>query len=91
MNDDWFFIWAGLSVMNSFVLTNDLLRDHIYKISEENLISNTLTVWKNNSIVKYEFVDHNYNIIYPMEYSTKVQNNDGHWHIPIRGNKWICI
>ena len=91
MNDDWFFIWSGLSVMNSYVLTNDLLRDHIYKISEESLISNTLSVWKNNSIVKYELVDNNYNVIYPLEYSVKVQCVDDHWHIPITGDRWICI
>lgn len=91
MNDDWFFIWSGLSVMNSYVLTNDLLRDHIYRISEESLISNTLSVWKNNSIVNYELVDNNYNVIYPLEYSVKVQCVDDHWHIPITGGKWICI
>ena len=91
MNDDWFFIWSGLSVMNSYVLTNDLLRDHIYKISEESLISNTLSVWKNNSIVKYELVDNDYNIIYPLEYSVKVQYVDDHWHIPITDSKWVCI
>jgi hypothetical protein len=91
MNDDWFFIWSGLSVMNSYVLTNDLLRDHIYKISEESLISNTLSVWKNNSIVKYELVDNDYKIIYPLEYSVKVQCVDEHWHIPVTGGKWICI
>ena len=91
MNDDWFFIWSGLSVMNSYVLTNDLLRDHIYKISEESLISNTLSVWKNNSIVKYELVDNDYKIIYPLEYSVKVQCVDEHWHIPVTDGKWICI
>lgn len=91
MNDDWFFIWSGLSVMNSYVLTNDLLRDHIHKISEENLISNTLSVWKNNSIVNYELVDNSYKIIYPLEYSVKVQCVDSHWHIPVSGGKWICI
>lgn len=91
MNDDWFFIWSGLSVMNSYVLTNDLLRDHIHRISEESLISNTLSVWKNNSIVNYELVDNNYNVIYPLEYSVKVQCVDDHWHIPITGSKWICI
>jgi hypothetical protein len=91
MNDDWFFIWSGLSVSNSFVLTNDLLRDHVYKISEDNLISNTLTVWKENSIIKYELIDGIYNIMYPLDYSIKVQNNKGKWHIPIIRNQWICI
>ena len=34
MNDDWFFIYAGIIIENSVVVTNDLLRDHIFKISD---------------------------------------------------------
>lgn len=91
MNDDWFFLWAGLSNYGSLVLTNDHLRDHIYKISEDSLISNTLSVWINNNIIKYELVDYDYNIIFPIDYSIKIQKNEGIWHIPISDGRWICL
>lgn len=91
MNDDWFFIWAGLSIKNSIVLTNDMLRDHIYSISEESLISNTLSVWINNNIARYEFYHGNYQIQYPLEYSVKIQKLRDIWHIPVNDGSWLCM
>ena len=91
MNDDWFFIWAGISNPESFVVTNDLLRDHIFKISEENIISNTLSTWISNNVIKYELVRGEYLMIYPKEYSVKIQLISGIWHIPLSNNKWLCL
>jgi len=93
MNDDWFFIWAGITTNNSLVVTNDLLRDHINTISVENIISNTLSRWISDYIVRYDFINTNPNnakLTYPNPISIKIQQNDGIWHLPLNNNKWIC-
>ena len=75
MNDDWFFIWAGITTNNSVVVTNDLLRDHISKISEENIISNTLSRWISDYIVQYDFTNANPKnavLKYPNQISIKI-------------------
>lgn len=92
MNDDWFFIWAGISTDNSLVITNDLLRDHINTISEESIITNSLSRWINEYVVRYEFNSTtNVNLILPNQISEKIQEIDGVWHLPIdNSQKWIC-
>ncbi len=90
MNDDWFFIWAGITIQDSLVMTNDMLRDHIFKISDENIISNTLSIWMNNNIIRYDLVDYEYQLIYPKEYSMKIQKCNDIWHIPTSFG-WICL
>jgi len=90
MNDDWFFIWAGITNPDSLVMTNDMLRDHIFKISDENIISNTLSTWINNNIIRYELVDNEYQLIYPKECSMKIQKCSDIWHIPTSFG-WICL
>ena len=94
MNDDWFFIWAGITINNSLVVTNDLLRDHINKISEENIISNTLFRWISDYVIRYEFPNsrnpEDSTLTYPDEISFKIQQNNGVWHLPINKEKWIC-
>jgi hypothetical protein len=95
MNDDYFFIWQSLNTPNSFVLTNDKLTDHIFKISDEDLDSNTLQKWINNSIITYNTFESNNTINidlnFPNEISYKTQKNNGFWHIPIKPENWICI
>jgi len=94
MNDDWFFIWAGINVNNSLIVTNDLLRDHINKISEESIISNTLYRWITDYVVRYDFLSNkNFNcqLTFPKQISFKVQNNNDIWHLPTTDNKWICL
>jgi len=94
MNDDWFFIWAGITTENSLVITNDLLRDHINKISEENIISNTLFRWISDYVVHYEFPNSRKSkeskLTYPDDISFKIQQNNSVWHLPINNNMWIC-
>lgn len=94
MNDDWFFIWAGINTNNSLIITNDLLRDHINKISEENIISNTLYRWITDYIVRYDFINSNPNnpiLTFPNKISIKIQKNNNIWHIPTSNKKWICV
>ena len=91
MNDDWFFIWAGIHTNNSFVITNDLLRDHINNISEENIVSNTLSRWINDYVIRYEFKStSNVSLVFPKDISIKIQKNDEVWHLPTNDGNWIC-
>lgn len=90
MNDDWFFIWAGLNINNSYLVTNDLLRDHINTISEEDAISNTLSRWIEEYVIKYDFTKNNVSLLFPKDVSMKIQYNNGSLHIPINNGKWIC-
>lgn len=94
MDDDWFFIWAGLKNKKSIVVTNDLLRDHINKISEDDLISNTLDKWISEYIVKYSFANKKkfaVKLCFPNDITIKAQQNKSHYHIPVCNNKWICF
>ena len=91
MNDDWFFIWAGLFIDKSLIVTNDLLRDHIFKISDDNLISNTLSIWIDNNTIRYEYIKNEYILIFPDTYSKKIQNINAIWHLPLYNNKWLCL
>lgn len=95
MNDDYFFIWQSLNTQNSLILTNDKFTDHIFNISEENLVSNTLQKWMNNSIITYNTFESNKNINvdfkFPNEISPIAQKNNEHWHLPTSDNKWFCI
>mgnify|MGYP006108692027 CR=1 FL=1 len=96
MNDDWFFIYAGIIIENSFVVTNDLLRDHIFKISEEDLISNSLSRWIKNSIITYDTIENRIQIQsvelnFPQDISIKIQKVSGRWHFPISDDRWICV
>jgi hypothetical protein len=94
MNDDWFFIWAGITIKNSLVVTNDLLRDHINKISEENIISNTLLRWISDHVIRYDFPNSRNSkdsmLTYPDDISFKIQQNNSVWHLPINKGRWIC-
>lgn len=87
MNDDWFFIWAGLTIDNSYIVTNDKLKDHIFEISEETLLNNILSVWMNNVIIRYDTLG---DIKIPNDYSFKIQNINNNWHIPSITN-WLCM
>ena len=91
MNDDWFFIWAGLFIDKSLIVTNDLLRDHIFKISDDNLISNTLSIWIDNNTIRYEYIKNEYILIFPDTYSKKIKNFNAIWHLPLYNNKWLCL
>lgn len=91
MNDDWFFIWAGISNRNTYVVSNDRFRDHIFKISEEDVASDSLTRWIEGSIIRYDFVDSEYNLHMPLSYSVRIQKNGEFWHLPLTDSNWLCL
>jgi hypothetical protein len=97
MNDDWFFLWAGISYNKAYLLTNDKLRDHVSKISEDNLFYNSLSRWIENNVVNYLFnkVKQIHEFDEPLKYSIKIQrnliNDKAIWHLPLIDSKWLCL
>ena len=71
-------------------MTNDKLRDHIFKLNDGDLLNASLTKWVNNYVINYEF-EKSYKLIIPKDYSVKIQRSENGWHIPVSDDKWICI
>ena len=95
LNDDWYFIYGCLLNDKSFIVTNDKLRDHQFKVSEKNNINNTLAKLIDRRVIRYDFKDKKYNnnnliLKFPNEYSTEIQKVNNTWHFPINNGKWLC-
>jgi len=93
LNDDWYFIYGSLLNDKSFIVTNDKLRDHQFKISEKTNINNTLSKFIDKFVIRYDFINkiynnNNINIIFPNTFSTEIQKIN-YWHFPYN-NKWLC-
>tara|TARA_B110000208_G_C11780462_1_gene433637 strand:- start:39 stop:1286 length:1248 start_codon:yes stop_codon:yes gene_type:complete len=94
LNDDWYFIYGSLLKDKSYIVTNDKLRDHQFKISEKNNINNTLAKFIDRFVIRYDFKNMNYdntNVVlnFPNTYSTEIQKVNN-WHFPYN-NKWVCF
>ena len=94
MNDDIFFIYGSLLLEESYILTNDKLKDHQFKLSVKTNINNTLQKLIEKKVINYHFNDKiwsitNLNLIFPNLYSKQIQNINNYWHFPYC-DKWIC-
>ena len=94
LNDDWYFIYGSLLKDKSFIVTNDKLRDHQFKISEKTNINNTLSKFIDRFVIRYDFKNMKYqmdNVIlnFPNTYSTEIQKVRN-WHLPYN-NEWLCF
>lgn len=90
MNDDWFFLWASLKNKGTYLLTNDNLKDHIYRIADNDFLLNELNNWFDTYVVNYKF-NGSYKIMFPKKYSNIAQINNSFCHIPFDNNKWLCF
>ena len=94
MNDDEFFIWGALHTPRSMVVSNDQFRDHIFKISDEDIYSKTLVKWMQNTMITFKSKhkqDSSVKILFPQKISYIAQKNGGHWHVPIGDGNWMCV
>ena len=85
MNDDWFFLYGSIFNKKAKVVSNDLFRDHIFKISEKTMLGNTLSKWIDRNVIRYDFYKRNYkklNLKFPNKYSRNIQLINGKWHLP---------
>ncbi len=94
MNDDIFFIYGSLLLKDSYILTNDKLKDHQFKLAEKTKINNTLQKLIEKKVINYHFNKKiwsitNLNLTFPNLYSKQIQNINNYWHFPFQNN-WIC-
>ena len=89
MNDDLFFLLACSIKQDCHLISNDILRDHLYKMG-----NNTLTIWGNDNRLQYKFPHSGstcININSPKKYSTIIQSIEGGFHVPtVKDNIWVC-
>ena len=90
MNDDWFFLWSSLKKQGTYLLTNDNLKDHIFKIANNDILLNEINNWFDTHVINYKYKD-DYKLIFPKKYSKIAQVNKGCYHIPFENNKWLCF
>ena len=95
MNDDWFWLYACLSESKSgrqpLVITNDMMRDHHFKLLSQNAFLN----WRERHVVNYYFTkcpgrtqDPVPTFFFPQSYSTRIQSDSSNqdclrYHFPV--------
>lgn len=96
-NDDWYIILASL-LKNVEIVTNDKFRDHEFKLKssdqsqlvlQKSLIANLVDDKTRNYSFsrngKFETLHDKKN------YSNRIQNINGVWHIPCTDGKFVCL
>ena len=97
MNDDWFFLYGSVYKDNCKVVTNDQLRDHIFKISEKEIHEDLLKKWIERRLINYSFNYEEYKssdslkLKFPSKYSTRIQKIENKWYLPLNNKKWIMV
>ena len=102
MDDDWFWLYGCLSNSKSYVITNDLMRDHHFSL----LSKRQFLQWKERHGISFDFKYQKQNIskrfqkpnntiiTYPLSYSHRIQYdyNKRIWYFPtIKDEYWISI
>ncbi|VVU95633.1 Protein-only RNase P [seawater metagenome] len=96
MNDDWFIVYAGIIYHNSLIISNDLMKDHKFKIGQEIDFEDLFSKWVEISRIEFNFKNKKYNfnnteLSFPNSFSMRVQKNGDHYHIPSINGKWVCV
>jgi len=90
VNDDLFFLLACFTKEKCYLVTNDLLRDHIFKSSNE-----LIKTWYLDYVLNFKYHHKYSNIIdvsKPIKYSERIQSSQKNiYHIPKKDGSWICI
>jgi hypothetical protein len=87
MNDDWFWLYAGVlsttSNSSSIIISNDQMRDHHFQL----LSMKHFLKWRERHWVNFEFFDRDRNtrptFDFPTAFSIRMQPLDGHWFFPV--------
>ena len=89
--DDLFLIYAALNSPNTFILSNDFFRDHIFRMDDS-----LFTRWINNRRIQ---ISPNLNLpwIFLSEVKVNVNDDDYFFHVPFASAnslsyaKWYCV
>ena len=87
MNDDWFWLHAGVSATitnpNSIIISNDQMRDHHFNM----LSMKYFLKWRERHWVNFEFFDRSWNTLptfkFPSPFSVRVQPIGDAWALPL--------
>lgn len=90
VNDDLFFLLACFIKKQCYLVTNDLLRDHIFKSSND-----LIKTWFSDYVLQFKY-NHKYSnfleVEQPNPYSVRIQSSQKNiYHIPKKDGSWICI
>ena len=87
INDDYYWlyfsIYQKLNNREVNIVTNDDIKDHIFKFSKQ------LYYIKKEIQIKYD-LNNNVSLFLPNKYSSVIQISGNNFHIPLNNNKWIC-
>ncbi len=87
-NDDLFWMLSSLILDKSYIISNDLMRDHHVNKLDETLFNR----WKETHLVTYDIHTNEFN--YPSEHTIGIQQYENGLHIPVLENdkiNWFCL
>ncbi len=90
-NDDYYSLINAFSRSNSYLITNDKFRDHIFKLSKKTHSLDLVAQWREEKIIEYDFDHGKMNLKYPLEYSFRVQYIDSKYYVPNKDTLWYVI
>ena len=86
-NDDWYWLYAAVHVMSCIVVSNDLMRDHVF----ESLSGRYFKWWRERHVAKFTYRvsekgSHDVVVRMPTPHSVRVQQSfcGLFWHMPCR-------
>jgi len=91
-NDDIYWLLSSFMIENSFVITNDQMRDHHVNKLDEKLFNR----WKNNHIIQYVLDNSSFKFEYSNKYTVGFQTPGKNiLHLPIKNEdenvEWFCM
>lgn len=98
MNDDWYAIISAIMGSNTYLITNDKFRDHIFKLSKKKFNLDIIGQWRKERVIEYSIMTDSLNasqrvvkFISPVSYSTRIQKVGDNFMVPLTTDKWIMI
>ena len=90
-NDDYYSLINAFPRSNSYLITNDKFRDHIFKLSKKTHSLDLVAQWRQEKIIEYDFDHGKMNFKHPLEYSFRVQHIDSKYYVPNKDALWYVI
>ncbi|EGD81448.1 hypothetical protein PTSG_02169 [Salpingoeca rosetta] len=96
LSDDIRFICAAVQLRpHSYVLTNDMFRDHMYRVSKIPG-GHLFDRWRRGHCISYDMVykrgsrQPTINLMWPPKHDNVAQPTETAWHLPCVDNTWLC-
>lgn len=86
-NDDYYSLINAFPRSNSYLITNDKFRDHIFKLSKKTHSLDLVAQWRQEKIIEYDFDHGNLVLEHPLSYSFRIQYLGGKYYVPNKTEK----